>query len=428
MYYLLSLFFNLGLTLSLTFGGMLLVRPVTNRFLRPRQRAGLWYLGWYSMLVFAGFGALGYLPLHFTFRSFLSARTYLRSYPLPAFVPDCYDGPGRYNLSLPGNTAVSVVLTDHLMTAAFVVWVVGAIAVWLWVRGQGKKLRALERAGEEVSLAQLGVDDPKLKTAYFEKIGIKIYLCGGLPTSYVRNGFWAKDYFIYLQRELTPQRLALVLRHELKHIQLNHVLYKSIAHMALVLYWWSPLVWLAFRVLCRDMELDCDEALMDELDENSRREYARTIAELGAGRPLWESAATFGECDAQVRVRRAVSWKRAAPRTRALSWAAFALLFVFFYCGSPAGGGTLDADQALVWEQLLSQDVTELVNVGSGTPYLNLTEVWTDPDSADVYGLDTQGGWWRFALKYFPRSREYLAVDSLRLGGAPDLSGLERVK
>ena len=50
MKYLFSVFFNMGLTFSLVFGGMLLVRPLTNRILRPRQRAVLWYLGWYSML------------------------------------------------------------------------------------------------------------------------------------------------------------------------------------------------------------------------------------------------------------------------------------------------------------------------------------------------------------------------------------------
>lgn len=433
------IFLNIGLTLSLTFGGMLLVRPVTNRFLRPRQRVGLWYLGWYSMLAFAFFGMLGHLPLHVTFRAFLSLRTGGGSYPIPAFVPE-YDGPGQYNLALPGRTIVPVTLTDGLMTAAAVVWVLGSIAVLVWSRVRRRKLRTLERAGEEVTLEQLSVDDPELKTPYFERITPKIYLCDGLPTSYVRNGFWSNEFFIYLQRELPPQRLALVLRHELKHYQLNHVWYKSIAHMALVLYWWSPLVWLSFRVLCRDMELACDEAVMDDLDEEGRREYVRTIAELGAGRPLWESAATFGECDAEVRVRRAANWQKARFWEKALSWAALALLFVFFYCGSPAGDGVLASDLLLDWQRTLSQDVVELPTAvyAGNTAYrahydsvgwrLALANIWTDPDSAYVYGLDTQGGWWRFNLDYLPNLRQYYALDPFQLGEAPNLNGLEQIK
>lgn len=433
------IFLNIGLTLSLTFGGMLLVRPVTNRFLRPRQRVGLWYLGWYSMLAFAFFGMLGHLPLHVTFRAFLSLRTGGGSYPIPAFVPE-YDGPGQYNLALPGRTIVPVTLTDGLMTAAAVVWVLGSIAVLVWSRMRRRKLRTLERAGEEVTLEQLSVDDPELKTPYFERITPKIYLCDGLPTSYVRNGFWSNEFFIYLQRELPPQRLALVLRHELKHYQLNHVRYKSIAHIALILYWWSPLVWLSFRVLCRDMELACDEAVMDDLDEDGRREYARTIAELGAGRPLWESATTFGECDAKLRVYQAVNWKKAKPWEKALSWTALVLLFIFFYCGSPAGGGALAADQELDWDRALAQEVIELpmsvsygnviypVSVNHVRQSLSLSRIWTDPDSAYVYGLDSQGEWWRFNLDYVPRQRQYYAVNCFQLSEAPDFSRLEQMK
>lgn len=435
-----SLFLNLGLSLSLVFGGMLLIRPVTNCFLRPKQRVALWYLGWYFMLLFYFFGMLGSLPLHITFRSFLSARTSGRSYPIPAFIPTLYDGPGQYNLSLPGNTVVPVTLTDNLIWAVGIIWVIGIIAVLVWSRSQKRKLRALERAGEEASLEQLYADNPGLKTIFDERITPKIYLCGGLPTSYVRMGFWSKEHFIYLQRELPPQRLALVLRHELKHIHLNHVLYKSIAHAVLIFYWWSPLVWLAFRVMCRDMELACDEAVMDGLDGDGRREYARTIAELGAGRPLWESAATFGECDAELRVRRAANWKKARNWEKILSWAAFALLFVFFYCGSPAGNGVLAADQELDWKQLTSQGVSELpvviqkdgallaVYQDSVRQYLFLTDIWTDPGSAYAYGLDTQGEWWRFNLDYAPKQRQHCAVSPFQLSGMPDLSGLERIK
>lgn len=434
------LFFNLGLTLSLIFGAMMLVRPITNRVLRPRQRAVLWYWGWHMMFLFNLFGVLGHLPLHITFRAFLSARTCIGSYPIPAFMPDFYDGPGQYNLSLPGNTVVPVTLTDGLITAALIVWVLGVAAMLVWGKGQKRKLRLLEQAGEEVSLEQLGVDDPELKAAWFGKITPRIFLCDGLPTSYVRQGFWGNEYFIFLQRELPSQRLALVLRHELKHIQLYHVRFKYLAHMTLTLYWWSPLVWPAFRVLCRDMELACDEAVMDDLDETGRREYARTIAELGTGRPLWESAATFGECDAALRVRQAVSRKNVRLLEKALSWTAFALLFVFFYCGSPVGDGTLAADQDLMWEHLLSQDVTRLpmrifagsasypVHYDSTGWYLYLEKIWTDPDSAYVYGLDTQGEWWRFNLDYFPRLQKYYAMDAFHFSHAPELSSLEQIK
>ena len=60
--------------------------------------------------------------------------------------------------------------------------------------------------------------------------------------------------------------------------------------------------------------------------------------------------------------------------------------------------------------------------------YLSLAEIWTAPDSGCFYGLDTQGAWWRFNLTYLRHHRQFYVLDSFHLSGAPDLSGLERVK
>ena len=116
-----SLFGNIGLMLSLTFGALILLRPLTNRLLRSRQRVLLWELGWDGAAVFTYFGLLGCLPFHFTFRAFLSARTGGSFGGIPEFLP-AYSGPGRYNLSLPGNTAVPVTLNDAAIKAAALVY------------------------------------------------------------------------------------------------------------------------------------------------------------------------------------------------------------------------------------------------------------------------------------------------------------------
>ena len=132
-----------------------------------------------------------------------------------------------------------------------------------------------------------------------------------------------------------------------------------------------------------------------------------------------------------------ISWLAQRRRTVLL----FVLLFVFFYCGSPAGDGTLAADLARNQRWILSQDITELPVVVRGVDdtlypvhsnFLDesflLTKIWTDPDSAYVYGQDPEGGWWRFGLDYSPRMRKYCAVEPFFLHEAPELSGLERLK
>ncbi len=89
------------------------------------------------------------------------------------------------------------------------------------------------------------------------------------------------EYVICLQRELSPEQRALVLRHELEHIRLGHLWFKGWANMGVFLYWWDPLIWLGYKYFCRDLELACDAAVLKELEPEERREYARTLVEMG---------------------------------------------------------------------------------------------------------------------------------------------------
>ena len=428
-----SLFGNIGLMLSLTFGALILLRPLTNRLLRSRQRVLLWGLGWWMSMVFAScYQLLSLLPLHFTFRAFLSTRSGTSGIFIPEFLP-VYSGPGRYNLSLPGNTVVPVMLNDTVIHAAILVYLAGIIGVFLWTHSRKKRLRALEAGAEELPLEDFGLEAPD---SLWGRYHVRVFLCSGLPTSYVRLTHpWGliTDNSVYLQRELPPERRTLVLRHELKHLELYHIYWKSAAHPCLYLFWWSPVVWLAFRLMCRDMELACDEAVMDGLDAAGRRDYARTLAELGAGRPLWESAACFGECDAVLRVRRAAEYRKAVPWQKVLSWASLVLLFVFFFCGSPAGDGTLEADRLLELEREPVVTVRRGILAPDGDTYpttgepLRLTQLWRDPDSGYYYGLDAGGAWWRVAFSWSEQEREYLGI-VFELSGAPDVLGLEQIK
>ena len=121
---------------------------------------------------------------------------------------------------------------------------------------------------------------------------VAVRLCEGLPASFVRLGRdtgWGDKvrYVICLQKELPQEWMRLVLLHEMKHIELHHAWYKSIIVIGLTaLYRWNPIMWLAYRLTCRDMELACDEAVLEELEPMERRDYARTLVELGSGRHL----------------------------------------------------------------------------------------------------------------------------------------------
>lgn len=145
---------------------------------------------------------------------------------------------------------------------------------------------------------------------------------------------------MYLQAELPKEQLSLVLRHELNHIYLRHGYFSGLRGACLLLHWWNPILWLAFRYMGRDMELACDQRTLDQLEPEERKEYAKTLVELGAGRRLWEAPLCFGECDGALRVRAAVAWRPLTPVRRLTGLFCAALVFLLFAGGAGRAGGS----------------------------------------------------------------------------------------
>lgn len=329
------IYLNMGLMLGLTFGALILLRPVTVRLLRPQHRVALWYLGWWSAILgncYDLMGSIRLLPV--TFRSLVIPRVGESSGTdgFPFFLPLEASSGGVGEIVLPGGWNMAVPNYQLWMSAAAILWAIGVAALAIWHLRRSRQWKKLGRAGELMdreTVARYGL----------EESDVAVRLCENLPTSFVRRGHdtGGKDgisYVICLQKELPPKQMRLVLLHEAEHIRLNHPYFKAVAVMGLtLLFWWNPILWLACRFTCRDMELACDQAVLKKLEPAERRDYARTLVELGSGRHMWGSVTSFGECDAALRVKAAVRWKPTGWANAAFSFVLAAALFLFFYCG-----------------------------------------------------------------------------------------------
>ncbi len=317
---------NSGLMMALVFLALILLRPVLVPLLRPRHRVVLWFVGFMIAYLRKGGELLCYIPaLPVTFLSLLSPVLPIdeEASLMPQFFAHTQElGPegweSVYSLTLPGLSPLYFpVEIEHML---LLILVAGSFVYFGWYLWDD------HRAG---LLAESGRPAP----CHLKKAEVRMY--DGLSASFVRYYPGASSRFlICLQEELSPAYLPLVLLHEETHIRLSHVWYKSIIFLALSFFWWNPVYWLACRLVCQDMELACDEAVMDALDDKGRRNYARALVELGSGRHMWGPVSSFGECDAALRVKRAAAW---TPRSRlrdGLSLAGTVLLIAFFYLGA----------------------------------------------------------------------------------------------
>ncbi len=115
---------------------------------------------------------------------------------------------------------------------------------------------------------------------------------------------------IYLPADLKAEERGYILLHEQLHLRHGDHIVKALFWLAVCLHWFNPLVWLAFVLCGRDMELRCDEAVLKSLGPQVRSDYAQSLLDLATGRHFVPAPLAFGEGDTGKRVKHVLKWKR----------------------------------------------------------------------------------------------------------------------
>lgn len=135
-----------------------------------------------------------------------------------------------------------------------------------------------------------------------------VYLADHIDTAFVTGLLFPR---IYLPSQLSKAQMPFIIAHERHHIRrFDHVV-KHLAFLALAIHWFNPLVWAAFLLAGRDMEMSCDEAVIKKLGAEIRADYSASLLSLATRRRI--IAATplaFGEGDTKGRVLNMAKWKK----------------------------------------------------------------------------------------------------------------------
>lgn len=144
---------------------------------------------------------------------------------------------------------------------------------------------------------------------------------------------------IYLPTGLDGERLDYVLAHERYHLHRGDHVVKTAAFAMLLVHWFNPLVWFAFHLMGRDMEMSCDEKVLGTY-ENRTKEYSTTLLSFAApGRFPAASPLFFGESGVRSRIKNALAWHK--PRIWVTLAAAVLCLAAVTACAVNPGGRKL---------------------------------------------------------------------------------------
>lgn len=287
----LDLFFNI-LNMSITASWLILVVIVLRLLLKKAPKFITWIL--WGMIAFR-------LIVPFSIESMYSLIPSVKTIPdniMSTSEPVIYSGiefvdnainPILSNESIiVANTHVDIM--EVVVNMACVVWMIGVISMFIYSFVSYIKLK------RQVS-ASLNLKD-------------NIYFCDDISIPFILGVMKPK---IYVPSFIEKEYLASVLAHENAHLKRKDHIWKALGFLLLSLHWFNPFAWIAYILFGRDIEVACDELVIMEMQDETKKEYCEAIVSLSEqNRLLLVCPLAFGEINVKERINMIANYKKPA--------------------------------------------------------------------------------------------------------------------
>lgn len=202
-----------------------------------------------------------------------------------------------------GISALNSAVNPSVETAAKqfdTVAVLKSVAGWVWLGGAvAMLLYAL------ISYLRL-----KHKVRASVKVEKGVYVCDDISDPFILGLIRPK---VYLPSGMDETTKGYVLAHEKAHLKRFDHIWKPLGFLLLAVYWFNPLLWLAYILLCRDIELACDEKVVKELDDTGKAAYSEALVTASVSRrSIAACPLAFGETGVKSRVKSVLNYKKPA--------------------------------------------------------------------------------------------------------------------
>ncbi|MBD5539776.1 MAG: hypothetical protein HDR00_01005 [Lachnospiraceae bacterium] len=154
---------------------------------------------------------------------------------------------------------------------------------------------------------------------------------------------------IYLPSALEPKEREVVLVHEKIHIRRKDYLIKTTAFLIVAVHWFNPLAWISYYLMCKDMEMSCDENVVEKMGQEIKKDYSTSLLSLASGRKMEGARLTaFGEGNVRKRIVRVLRYKRPSMKAGVVG----SVVLVAAMAGLLFNSVKVSAGQNAVWDIL----------------------------------------------------------------------------
>lgn len=192
--------------------------------------------------------------------------------------------------SLTPNAADSVHPMQAVLRIASVIWIIGIVGMLLYTLIS--YLRIHSKVREAVPLKE------------------NVWICDRISTPFILGIFRPR---IYLPSAMHTADTDFVVSHEKAHLKRKDHIWKPLGFLLLAVYWFNPLLWAAYSLLCKDIELACDEKVLRELGTEMKKPYSNALINCSVPRKMISACPlAFGETDVKERVKGVLGYKKPA--------------------------------------------------------------------------------------------------------------------
>lgn len=200
---------------------------------------------------------------------------------------------------------------QKIISIASWIWLIGVFALFLF--SIYTYLRTLHRLKEAVLYRQYDLIFKCAKKLKMKR-KIKVYVSNRVFTPVVCGMFKPRIILpVDIYQSYDESVLEHIITHELVHIKRFDYVLKPISRLVLCVYWFNPLMWIAFKMAQKDMEISCDEKVISVFDHDIRGEYALSLIKLAEKQNLlsYDGLLAFGERNIKRRIKSIMSFKKA---------------------------------------------------------------------------------------------------------------------
>lgn len=238
----------------------------------------------------------------------------------------------------------------------------------------------------------------RLKNAVHERDNI--YLAEYLETPFVMGIIRPR---IYLPASLTAEEKRYIILHEEMHIKRFDHIVKIFSFFVLCLHWFNPLVWAAFFISGKDMEMSCDEAVIKQLGSNVKKEYSASLLTLATGRRIiGGTPLAFGEGDTKGRIKNVLNYKKPA------FWVVVLAVIAVIILAVGLSSNPMNAPIVLPDKGEVSSIQIEQVNEGDSLGVVQITDIADIEIILDA--LQNTNKTFRKSVNDAPNSKNYFRI------------------